>query len=108
MVKKGTDNSASPVSAPLKGGAKALNSGADEPAISDSIKSLWRVRAGRLPGSYRGFWRAKVEGRRRRDARARRTLNRMGWSVVVAWEHDARLEYAGPICRLLRIIASRA
>ena len=41
MVKKGTDNSAGPVSAPLKGGAKPLNSGADEPAISDSIKSLW-------------------------------------------------------------------
>jgi DNA mismatch endonuclease (patch repair protein) len=42
----------------------------------------WR---GRLPP---GYWRAKIEGNRARDARNRRRLRRLGWEVLVIWEHQ--------------------
>ena len=44
----------------------------------------------RLPKSNVEFWERKVRGNRRRDAKARRALNRAGWSVMVVWEHDVR------------------
>ena len=40
----------------------------------------------RAPKSNRAFWGAKLLGNRRRDARARRALNRLGWSAMSAWE----------------------
>jgi DNA mismatch endonuclease (patch repair protein) len=33
-------------------------------------------------------WEAKIEATRRRDARNRRKLRRMGWTVVRLWEHQ--------------------
>ncbi len=42
----------------------------------------------RPPKSNARFWRDKLEGNRTRDERARRRLNRMGWSVMVVWECD--------------------
>lgn len=44
----------------------------------------------REPRSNVEFWRRKVGGNRRRDARQRRALNRLGWSVVRVWEHSVR------------------
>ncbi|HUU60689.1 MAG TPA: very short patch repair endonuclease [Phycisphaerae bacterium] len=44
----------------------------------------------RAPKTNRAFWRAKVAGNRRRDARTRGQLNRNGWSVMVVWEHELR------------------
>src|SRR5688572_21720803 len=32
------------------------------------------------------YWRAKLLGNQRRDARSRRILNRLGWKVLVVWE----------------------
>lgn len=42
----------------------------------------------RLPKTNRAFWRAKFDANRRRDARARRALNRAGWRTAVVWEHE--------------------
>lgn len=44
----------------------------------------------REPKTNRAFWRAKIAGNRRRDARVRGQLNRNGWSVMVVWEHELR------------------
>lgn len=33
-----------------------------------------------------GFWAAKIEENRRRDARKRRELQRLGWVVETVWE----------------------
>jgi len=40
----------------------------------------------RAPKSNRAFWRRKLADNRRRDARARRALNRAGWRVAAVWE----------------------
>ena len=44
----------------------------------------------REPRSNVAFWRGKLLANRRRDARVRRRLNRMGWSVAVVWECGVR------------------
>lgn len=44
----------------------------------------------RMPRTRRAFWRAKVEGNRRRDRRVDRALRALGWSVLRVWEHDLR------------------
>jgi len=40
----------------------------------------------RLPRTKRGWWRKKLEGNRRRDAKQQRKLRRSGWKVMVIWE----------------------
>lgn len=40
----------------------------------------------RTPKSRVGFWRAKLDGNRDRDARNLRKLQRLGWRVLVIWE----------------------
>lgn len=39
----------------------------------------------RLPRTRRKFWSEKFEANRRRDARVRRALRKMGWKVVTVW-----------------------
>lgn len=41
----------------------------------------------RLPKKY---WRAKIERNRRNDYRNRRHLRRLGWRVLILWEHQIR------------------
>lgn len=40
----------------------------------------------RAPRHNAAFWKAKVEGNRRRDRRADRQLRAMGWRVLRIWE----------------------
>lgn len=40
----------------------------------------------RLPRTRRAWWRDKLAANRRRDARARRRLRRMGWRTATVWE----------------------
>jgi DNA mismatch endonuclease (patch repair protein) len=46
------------------------------------------VCARRTPTARATFWREKIEGNRRRDARQRRQLRRDGYHVMRIWEHD--------------------
>lgn len=53
---------------------------------------------GRVPKSNVKFWEAKLSRNRRRDARNRRQLRELGWTVWRIWEHDlkpARLPSTG-------------
>lgn len=43
-----------------------------------------------LPSTNVSYWIPKLEGNVRRDARARRALNRKGISVWYVWEHDLK------------------
>jgi len=43
-------------------------------------------RGRRMPQNRRDYWQAKLLGNRRRDARHRRELRRLGWSVLTVWE----------------------
>lgn len=46
----------------------------------------------RLPKSRVVFWHDKLESNARRDARIRRRLRRLGWSVLVVWECQTKCE----------------
>src|SRR4051812_38087009 len=41
-----------------------------------------------LPVNNRAFWKAKLEGNRRRDRLVVRTLRASGWRVMRIWEHE--------------------
>lgn len=43
-------------------------------------------KAAQRPASNSAYWVAKLDNNRRRDARNRRALNKLGWKVVVVWE----------------------
>jgi len=45
---------------------------------------------GRLPKSRVGFWKAKIDGNRRRDAVVRRDLRLGGYRILRIWEHDLK------------------
>ena len=51
---------------------------------------FWHRHAGcplcRLPKSRLEFWKAKLEGNRKRDARNQRRLRKEGWRLMVIWE----------------------
>ena len=55
---------------------------------------FWHQHAGcpqcRTPKSRVHFWRQKLGANRRRDARNRRDLRRLGWRVGVVWECELR------------------
>jgi DNA mismatch endonuclease (patch repair protein) len=43
-----------------------------------------------MPKSREDYWRAKIEGNRRRDERKRKELKALGWKVVVVWECEIK------------------
>ena len=44
----------------------------------------------RMPVASAEFWRSKIEGNRKRDARVRRALWAGGFHVIRVWEHDLK------------------
>jgi DNA mismatch endonuclease (patch repair protein) len=56
----------------------------------------------RAPRHNAEFWKAKVEGNRRRDRRADRQLRAQGWSVIRIWE--CRVARPGTLSRLRRAL----
>jgi DNA mismatch endonuclease (patch repair protein) len=56
----------------------------------------------RAPRHNAAFWKAKVEGNRRRDRRADRQLRAMGWRVLRIWE--CRVGTPGTLARLQRAL----
>ncbi len=43
-----------------------------------------------LPKSNKTYWVPKIKNNVKRDIRVRRTLRRMGWSVITVWECQVR------------------
>jgi DNA mismatch endonuclease, patch repair protein len=58
---------------------------------------------GALPSSNTGFWKTKIDKNRKRDARTRRQLNRLGWKVINIWQCELRKKHKLH-SRLLRIL----
>jgi DNA mismatch endonuclease (patch repair protein) len=56
----------------------------------------------RAPRSRREFWLRKMEANRRRDARVRRQLRRLGWRTMVVWEHETRRDALAAAERVAR------
>ena len=44
----------------------------------------------RLPKTRTQWWKAKLEGNARRDARQLQELEKLGWSVLVIWECEVK------------------
>ncbi|MFM7176034.1 MAG: hypothetical protein ACKO0X_01275 [Bacteroidota bacterium] len=40
----------------------------------------------RIPKTRVAFWKNKIEANRKRDARTKRALRKLGWRVVHVWE----------------------
>ena len=64
---------------------------------------------GRIPDSRQEYWKPKLEGNIRRDARVRRQLRRIGFSVWRFWSHDfntiaARERTSAEIIRRLDVL----
>ncbi len=60
-----------------------------------------RCRLYRLPKSNSRFWKAKVEGNRKRDAKKTRALRKLGFMVLVVWQCQLRNPTA--LARRLRL-----
>jgi len=59
-----------------------------------------------LPKSNPDFWARKFELNRERDARKRRGLESVGWTVIEAWECDVR-ERLGVVINDVAVLSSR-
>jgi DNA mismatch endonuclease (patch repair protein) len=46
------------------------------------------------PKENAGFWRAKIEANRARDADTTRRLRELGWEVIRVWSHEDPVEAA--------------
>jgi DNA mismatch endonuclease (patch repair protein) len=66
----------------------------------------WRFPAweDRLPKEY---WRSKIERNRRNDLRNRRRLRKLGWQVLILWEHQVRKAPDIAFERLRRFLCCR-
>lgn len=53
------------------------------------------------------FWRDKIEGNMRRDAKVSRKLRRAGWSVLRLWEHDIEKRTAICIDKIIRKVLEK-
>lgn len=49
-----------------------------------------------------GFWSAKIEGNRARDAETDRLLREAGWTVVRVWEHEDPVQAAARVAGIVR------
>ena len=63
---------------------------------------------GTWPKANAGFWRAKIETNRRRDADTDWTLVEAGWKVFRAWEHEDPTRVARKIANVVRRRRSRS
>lgn len=52
------------------------------------------------------FWKEKIKKNRERDAKNRRRLRVMGWTVVRLWQHQVEKDFDGCIDRILLAVSS--
>ena len=64
--------------------------------------AFWHCRDGKLPKTNAGFWAAKFERNKARDAEATAALRRAGWVVVRYWD-DGEI----PLGRVRRAVEAR-
>jgi len=50
------------------------------------------------------FWKKKISGNRKRDARNHRKLRQMGWTVIRLWQHQVRNDFRGSIQRIINTV----
>jgi DNA mismatch endonuclease (patch repair protein) len=60
---------------------------------------------GTWPKANAAWWRAKIDGNRRRDRDTDERLTREGWAVLRFWEHDDASEAARTVVSILQLRA---
>ena len=60
------------------------------------------------PRSNRKFWEAKFRYNRARRKQVRQVLERTGWRVVEAWEHDIRRDLDSAVRRVARALTNES
>ena len=50
------------------------------------------------------FWKKKISKNRERDARNRRKLKNMGWTVIRLWQHEVKRDFEGCIERIISVV----
>lgn len=53
------------------------------------------------------FWRDKMEKNRARDQRKLRQLRRMGWRVLIVWEHSLKRDFDSEMKKLRQFLTSK-
>jgi DNA mismatch endonuclease (patch repair protein) len=61
----------------------------------------------RRPRSNRSYWDAKVTKNLERDRRQRRTLRKLGWTVIQIWEHDFKVSSSVALKRINRSLKNK-
>jgi DNA mismatch endonuclease (patch repair protein) len=57
---------------------------------------------GTSPKQNAQFWRRKIDANVKRDMRVRRSLRRLGWSVINVWEHEIDANFDKVLCRIVQ------
>ncbi len=60
--------------------------------------------AKKVPAKNSAFWRAKLEKNQNRDMSTREELARLGWSVYVIWECEAKRDASSAIAEVARAL----
>jgi len=55
----------------------------------------------RAPKTNRAFWKRKILANLRRDSRTKRHLRRLGYKIVVIWEHELRKDFQKAMKKIL-------
>lgn len=63
---------------------------------------------GTQPRNNAEFWKAKIDGNRRRDRRNRVALRALGWTTMHVWEHSLRRGRMDPILKRIRSVLDSA
>lgn len=61
------------------------------------------ARGARIPKTNRDYWTAKIDRNKRRDARVKKEIKRLGWGTLVLWECQLKSE-AALMRRLVRFL----
>ena len=62
----------------------------------------------RYPATNAEFWRAKIEGNKRRDRTVSRLLKSKAWRVIRIWEHDLKADPRKCLRKIRAAIASQS
>jgi len=56
----------------------------------------------KIPATRREWWKAKIEGNKKRDRMQNRLLRNNGWTVIRIWQHELTPKHLPKAMRKLR------
>jgi len=56
----------------------------------------------KIPATRREWWKAKIEGNKKRDRMQNRMLRKNGWTVIRIWQHELERKHFSKALHKLR------